>query len=96
MTESLPESAVEVGCTVRCEFFIGVKYALELENKFAVLKEEAHTETTLNLMMMTVSGIKRNEHSCPVHSQVRLFIVQGGKGGTCRHSCSRQALLTGL
>ena len=72
MTESLPELAAEVGCAVRCEFSIGVKYTLELENKFAVLKEAAHTEKTLNLTMITVSGIKRNEYSYLVHSQVWL------------------------
>ena len=54
------------------EFSIGAKYALELENKLSVLKEETQTGKSLHLTMITVSGVKRNENSYLVHSQVRL------------------------
>ena len=54
------------------EFPIGAKYALELENKLSVLKEETQTEKSLHLTMITISGVKRNEYSYLVHSQVRL------------------------
>ena len=54
------------------EFPIGAKYARELENKLSVLKEETQTEKSLHLTMITVSGVKRNEYSYLVHSQVRL------------------------
>lgn len=54
------------------EFPIGAKYALELENKISVLREETQTEKSLHLTMITVSGVKRNEYSFLVHSEVRL------------------------
>ena len=54
------------------EFSIGAKYAHELENKLSVLKDETQTEKSLHLTMVTVSGVKRNEYSYLVHSQVRL------------------------
>jgi hypothetical protein len=54
------------------EFPIGAKYARELENKLSVLKEETQTDKSLHLTMITASGIKRNEYSYLVHSQVRL------------------------
>ena len=54
------------------EFPIGAKYARELENKLSVLKEETQTDKSLHLTMITTSGIKRNEYSYLVHSQVRL------------------------
>ena len=54
------------------EFSIGVKYAGELENKLSVLKDETQTDKSLHLAMITVSGVKRNEYSYLVHSQVRL------------------------
>ena len=44
----------------------------ELENKLSVLKEETQTDKSLHLTMITASGIKRNEYSYLVHSQVRL------------------------
>jgi len=53
-------------------FSIGAKYADELENKFAVLKEESQTDKSLHLTMITASGVKRNEYSYLVHSQVCL------------------------
>ncbi len=54
------------------EFSIGAKYAGELENKLSVLGEETQTDKSLHLTMITVSGVKRNEYSYLVHSQVRL------------------------
>ena len=54
------------------EFSIGAKYAHELENKLSVLKDETQSEKSLHLTMITVSGVKRNEYSYLVHSQVRL------------------------
>ena len=54
------------------EFSIGAKYAGELENKLSVLREETHTNKSLHLTMITASGVKRNEYSYLVHSQVRL------------------------
>ena len=53
-------------------FSIGAKYAAELENKLSVFKEESHTDKSLHLTMITASGVKRNEYSYLVHSQVRL------------------------
>lgn len=54
------------------EFAIGAKYAGELENKLSALKEETKTEKSLHLTMITVSGVRRNEYSYLVHSQVCL------------------------
>ena len=54
------------------EFSIGAKYAGELENKLAVLREETQTDKSLHLTMITASGVRRNEYSYLVHSQVRL------------------------
>ncbi len=54
------------------EFPIGAKYAAELENKLSVFKEETQTDKSLHLTMITVSGVKRNEYSYLVHSQIRL------------------------
>ena len=54
------------------EYSIGAKYARELENKLSVLKNETRTEKSLHLTMITASGVKRNEYSYLVHSQVRL------------------------
>lgn len=54
------------------EFAIGAKYAGELENKLTALKEETKTEKSLHLTMITVSGVRRNEYSYLVHSQVCL------------------------
>ena len=54
------------------EFSIGAKYAAELENKLSVLREETQTDKSLHLTMITSSGVKRNEYSYLVHSQVRL------------------------
>ena len=54
------------------EFSISAKYAGELENKLSVLREETHTSKSLHLTMITASGVKRNEYSYLVHSQVRL------------------------
>ena len=54
------------------EFSIGAKYADELENKLALLKEETQTDKSLHLTLITASGVKRNEYSYLVHSQVRL------------------------
>ena len=54
------------------EFSIGAKYAVELENKLSVLKDETQTDKSLHLTMITSSGVKRNEYSYLVHSQVRL------------------------
>jgi len=54
------------------EFSIGAKYAGELENKLSVFREESRTEKSLHLTMITVSGVKRNEYSYLVHSQVCL------------------------
>ena len=54
------------------EFSIGAKYASALENKLSVLKEETQTEKSLHLTLITVSGVKRNDYSYLVHSQIRL------------------------
>ena len=54
------------------EFSIGAKYAADLENKLSVLKDETQTNKSLHLTMITSSGVKRNEYSYLVHSQVRL------------------------
>lgn len=54
------------------EFSIGAKYAAELENKLSVFKEETQTDRSLHLTMITASGVKRNDYSYLVHSQVRL------------------------
>ena len=54
------------------EFSIGAKYAADLENKLSVLKDETQTNKSLHLTMITTSGVKRNEYSYLVHSQVRL------------------------
>ena len=54
------------------EFSIGAKYARELENKLSVLREESNTDKSLHLTMITASGVKRNEYSYLVHSQVHL------------------------
>ena len=54
------------------EFSIGAKYAAELENKLSVLKEETQTEKSLHLTLITVSGVKRNEYSYLVQSQICL------------------------
>ena len=54
------------------EFSIGAKYAGELENKLSVLKEESQTDKSLHLTLITALGVKRNEYSYLVHSQVRL------------------------
>ena len=54
------------------EFSIGAKYAAELENKLSVLREETQTDKSLHLTVITSSGVKRNEYSYLVHSQVRL------------------------
>ena len=54
------------------EFSIGAKYAAELESKLSVFKEESRTDKSLHLTMITASGVKRNEYSYLVHSQVRL------------------------
>ena len=38
----------------------------------AAFKEETQTDKSLHLTMITVAGVKRNEYSYLVHSQVRL------------------------
>ena len=54
------------------EYSIGAPYARELENKLALLKEETGTCKSLHLTFVTAAGIKRNENSYLVQSQVNL------------------------
>lgn len=54
------------------EYSIGAAYAQELENKLALLKEETQTAKFLHLTFVTASGVKRNENSYLVQSQVGL------------------------
>lgn len=54
------------------EYSIGTSYAKELENKLALLKEETRTSKSLHLTLVTASGVKRNENSYLVQSQVKL------------------------
>ena len=54
------------------EYSIGAPYARELENKLALLKEETGTPKSLHLTLVTASGVKRNENSHLVQSQVGL------------------------
>lgn len=54
------------------EYSIGASYARELENKLALLRDETRTEKSLHLTFVTVSGVRRNENSHLVQSQVRL------------------------
>ena len=54
------------------EYSIGASYARELENKLALLKEETGTSKSLHLTFVTASGVKRNENSYLVRSQIDL------------------------
>ncbi len=54
------------------EYSISASYARELENKLALLQEETRIKKSLHLTLVTVSGVKRNENSHLVQSQVGL------------------------
>ena len=53
-------------------FAIGASYEGELRNKISLFKEETETKSSVHLTMVTVDGIRRNEHSGIVQSEVTL------------------------
>ena len=53
-------------------FAIGPKYEDELRNKISLFKEETETKSSVHLTMVTVDGVRRNEHSGIVQSEVTL------------------------
>lgn len=54
------------------EFAITADYAKKLRNKIAVFKEEAAGRRSVHLTFVTAHGLKRNEYSGMVQSQVVL------------------------
>ena len=53
-------------------FAIGAGYEKELRNKIALFKEETETKHSVHLTMVTVDGVRRNEHAGIVQSEVVL------------------------
>ena len=53
-------------------FAVGPRYEDELRNKISLFKEETETKSSVHLTMVTVDGIRRNEHSFVVQSEVTL------------------------
>ena len=51
-------------------FSIKPTYASNLENKIAVFKEETGTDSAVHLTFVTMNGVKRNENSSIVQSEV--------------------------
>ena len=52
------------------QFAIKPGYAASLANKIAVFKEETGTESAVHLTLVTMNGVKRNENSSIVQSEV--------------------------
>ena len=52
------------------QFAIKPGYAASLANKIAVFKEETGTESAVHLTLVTMNGVKRNENSYIVQSEV--------------------------
>ena len=52
------------------QFVIKPGYAASLANKIAVFKEETGTESAVHLTLVTMNGVKRNENSSIVQSEV--------------------------
>ena len=53
-------------------FAIGANYEKELRNKVSLFKEETETKSSVHLTMVTIDGVRRNEHSGIVQSEVTL------------------------
>ena len=53
-------------------FAIGSRYEGELRNKISLFKEETETKSSVHLTMVTVDGVRRNEHSGIVQSEVTI------------------------
>ncbi len=52
------------------QFAIKPSYAASLANKISVFKEETGTESAVHLTMVTMNGVRRNENSAIVQSEV--------------------------
>lgn len=52
------------------QFAIKSGYAASLANKIAVFREESGTESAIHLTLVTMNGVKRNENSSIVQSEV--------------------------
>ena len=53
-------------------FAIGAGYEKDLRNKIALFKEETGIRSSVHLTMVTVDGVRRNERSGIVQSEVTI------------------------